>query len=296
MQTATTHTRSCTPTTTASRGRDPADGQACAGGERRQQGDVHEPALPLDQGEDREPRRAATPATRPAPRAPRTGRITSHHRGVGRTILGRPSGAAAPVALAQTSGMLSPAPASATAQPAARQHLRMFSSRRWSSLLIRLLGQAARPLRRPQQDRDAAAAVPASMASARTSSCGASPRTATTMPSPERVEHGDGVRELGRPAEPHHRQVVEHRPAPSGHPVRTSRRSVRRGAGAARTAARTGTRRPRPPPTPPTRSSTPGPSPRWPTARASSSTVARICRGCSSRRTISSPRRAVERQ
>ena len=40
----------------------------------------------------------------------------------------------------------------------------------------------------------------------------------------------------------------------------------------------------------------PGPLPSWATTRVSSSTVARLCQGCSSRRTISSPVRAVLRQ
>ena len=40
----------------------------------------------------------------------------------------------------------------------------------------------------------------------------------------------------------------------------------------------------------------PGPSPRWAGARPSSSRVARDWKGCSSRRTMSSPTRAVERQ
>ena len=40
----------------------------------------------------------------------------------------------------------------------------------------------------------------------------------------------------------------------------------------------------------------PGPSPRWARARPSSSSVARLWKGCSSWRTISSPTRAVERQ
>ena len=39
-----------------------------------------------------------------------------------------------------------------------------------------------------------------------------------------------------------------------------------------------------------------GPSPRWASARLSSTRVARLSQGCSSRRTISSPTRAVERQ
>ena len=39
-----------------------------------------------------------------------------------------------------------------------------------------------------------------------------------------------------------------------------------------------------------------GPSPRWAAARVSSRIVARDSHGCSSRRTISSPVRAVERQ
>ena len=39
-----------------------------------------------------------------------------------------------------------------------------------------------------------------------------------------------------------------------------------------------------------------GPSPRWASTRASSSSVARLWNGCSSRRTISSPVRAVDFQ
>jgi hypothetical protein len=39
-----------------------------------------------------------------------------------------------------------------------------------------------------------------------------------------------------------------------------------------------------------------GPSPRWANSRVSSTTVARLSQGCSSRRTMSSPVRAVERQ
>ena len=40
----------------------------------------------------------------------------------------------------------------------------------------------------------------------------------------------------------------------------------------------------------------PGPSPRWPAARVSSSRVAVLCQGRSSRRTMSLPARAVDRQ
>ena len=63
-----------------------------------------------------------------------------------------------------------------------------------------------------------------------------------------------------------------------------------------RSRARPGGARPRPSRSPPTRARRRGPRRGGPTARRSTSTLARLCQGCSSRRTISSPRRAVERQ
>jgi hypothetical protein len=193
--------------------------------------------------------------------------------------------------------MLSPGPASATGQPAERRTVAARSRRCSSSASIaggRECGTHAGIRSRIANAPDPLGRV---LARARASSSAISPRTATTTPSPperasaRRLSARDGapprsatasrssreVTPLGPPAVVH---VVLGSSISSRTPNRWPDRCVATDAAAPTAHSKLDA----------------GPSPRWASGRASSSTVARICRGCSSRRTISSPRRAVERQ
>ena len=119
------------------------------------------------------------------------------------------AGTRSAVALAQTSGTASPAPASATDHPPARSTSRLRPRCSSSSAALRL-GQGARPLRRAEQDRHPASAVPAEARQGGDLVLGGLAEHGDDHPVASGPRQGgDRLREVAGAAQPHHRQLVE---------------------------------------------------------------------------------------